>query len=164
MISKRQSCTSCEKTDYFLTTSGVSGRIWGLGSRGALVLIAVVNLQVCGGSSCCEGICGSVWLHRRWSAHEFLLLSHICSASALSQCLIRWTLWAKSKGLPLPYVVSQSHHNLVIWSAWEWIRWMLFLLAARRDEGLSQAGWSPSSSLFTCCSTSQRSVHVLDRI
>lgn len=40
----------------------------------------------------------NVWLHRRWSAHDVLLISHICSASAQCQYLIQRTLPAGSEG------------------------------------------------------------------
>ena len=133
----------------FLTTAGVMRRIWGSGSWRALLLIALVNLQFWGGIPCCECICASAWVHRRWSAHHVLLISHICSASALCQHVIRWTRLVECEGLPLPYAGGQSNHNLMIWSAWKWIRWLLFLLASGQDEGLSQTECSPRSSLLT---------------
>lgn len=133
-------------------------RIWGSGSCRALTLIALVNLPFWGGTPCREDICASVWLHRRWSAPNVLLISHICSASALRQYAIRW-----SEGLPLPYAGGQSNHNLMIWSAWEWIRRAMFLLAPGQDEGLSQAECSPSCSLFTRCNRSQMIIQVLGR-
>lgn len=102
-----------------------------------------------------------LWLHGRWSAHHVLLISHICKVSTLCQHLLQWTQQVESQGLPLPYAASQSNHNLMIRSAWEWIRRTLLRLVCMQDEGLSGIEYSSSSSLVTPCNGSQNTIQVL---
>lgn len=70
-----------------LTTSWGHHQNLGLERLKSLYTDCSVNLLFWGlGTSCCE--CIYVWLHRRWSAHDVLVILHICSASALCQYLM----------------------------------------------------------------------------
>lgn len=60
----------------------------------------------------------------RGGLHTMSSSSHICLASARRERYFQQIAQVESAGLPLPCAAGQSNHDLMMWLAWEWSRWM----------------------------------------